>query len=171
MKTAGLYQNQNEVEVKTVEGYALSKGKEVQFCLCLVSAYLRPSNYQYRIKCYWNEIFVSEIFFFFNKVWTLFTNAVYIVWANAESIFLTVRSWPAEIKIDGHLGAAKAALWEGLNGVKRVAWNVQKINRVSWKRKKINHVTWFIFVQITVLFVAIPKLWTFIWCIWSIWYV
>ena len=32
---------------------------------------------------------------------------------------------------------------EGLNGVKRVAWNIQKINRVSW----------IIFVQITVLFV------------------
>ena len=42
---------------------------------------------------------------------------------------------------------------EGLNGVKRVAWNIQKINRVSWKREKINCVSWMIFVQITVLFV------------------
>ena len=42
---------------------------------------------------------------------------------------------------------------EGLNGVKRVAWNIQKINRVSWKREKINRVSWIIFVQITVLFV------------------
>ena len=49
MKTAGLYQNQNGVEVKTIEGYALNKGKEVQFCLCLASAYLRPSTYQDRI--------------------------------------------------------------------------------------------------------------------------
>lgn len=30
--------DQNEVEVRTVEGYALNRGKEVQFCLCLVSA-------------------------------------------------------------------------------------------------------------------------------------
>ena len=44
-------------------------------------------------------------------------------------------------------------LHEGLNGVKRVAWNIQKINRVSWKREKINRVSWIIFVQITVLFV------------------
>ena len=44
MKTAELYQNQNEVEVKTVEGCALNKGGEVQFCLCLASAYLRPST-------------------------------------------------------------------------------------------------------------------------------
>ena len=36
METAGLYQIQNEVGVRTVEGYALSRGKEVQFCLCLV---------------------------------------------------------------------------------------------------------------------------------------
>ena len=42
---------------------------------------------------------------------------------------------------------------EGLNGVKRVAWNIQKINRVSWKREKINRVSWISFVQITVLFV------------------
>ena len=42
---------------------------------------------------------------------------------------------------------------EGLNGVKRVAWNIQKINRVSRKREKINRVSWIIFVQITVLFV------------------
>ena len=41
--------------------------------------------------------------------------------------------------------------YEGLNGVKRVAWNVQKINRVSWKREKINRVSWIIFVQITML--------------------
>ena len=46
---AGLYQIQNEVEVKTVEGYALSRGKEVQFCLCLVSACLKKSTYQDRI--------------------------------------------------------------------------------------------------------------------------
>ena len=43
-------------------------------------------------------------------------------------------------------------VYEGLSGVKSVAWNVQKINRVSW----------IIFVQITVLFVAFPKLWTII---------
>ena len=50
MRTAGfIYQNQNEVEVKTVKGYALSKVKEVQFCLYLASAYLRPSTYQDRI--------------------------------------------------------------------------------------------------------------------------
>ena len=42
---------------------------------------------------------------------------------------------------------------ECLNGVRRVAWNIQKINRVSWKREKINRVSWIIFVQITVLFV------------------
>ena len=48
-ETAGLYQIQNEVEVRTAEGYALSRGKEVQFCLCLVSACLRTSNYQDRI--------------------------------------------------------------------------------------------------------------------------
>ena len=59
---------------------------------------------------------------------------------------------------------------EGLNRVKRVAWNVQKVNRVSWKREKINPVSWIIFVQITLLFVAVPKLWTIIWCIWSNWY-
>ena len=29
------------MEIKAVEGYALSKGKEVQFCLCLVSACLK----------------------------------------------------------------------------------------------------------------------------------
>ena len=45
------------------------------------------------------------------------------------------------------------SLEEGLNGVKRVAWNIQKINCVSWKREKINRVSWIIFVQITVLFV------------------
>lgn len=32
-ETAELYQIQNEVEVRTAEGYALSRGKEVQFCL------------------------------------------------------------------------------------------------------------------------------------------
>lgn len=37
-ETAGLYQIQNEVEARTVEGYALNRSKEVQFCLCLVSA-------------------------------------------------------------------------------------------------------------------------------------
>ena len=36
-------------------------------------------------------------------------------------------------------------VYEGLSGVKSVAWNVQKINRVSW----------IIFVQLTVLFVAL----------------
>ena len=168
MKTAGLYQNQNEVEVKTVEGYALSKGKEVQFCLCLVSAYLRPSNYQYRIKCYWNEIFVSEIFFFFNKVWTLFTNAVYIVWANAESIFLTVRRWPAELT--AILARPKQPCERVSMGLSVWRETSKKLTLCREKGNKINHVTWFIFVQITVLFVAIPKLWTFIWCIWSIWY-
>ena len=45
METAGLYQIQSEVEVKAVEGYALGKGKEVQFCLCLVSACLKTSTY------------------------------------------------------------------------------------------------------------------------------
>ena len=45
---------------------------------------------------------------------------------------------------------------EGLNGVKRVELNIQKINRVSWKREKINRVSWIIFVQITVLFGAFP---------------
>ena len=29
---------------------------------------------------------------------------------------------------------SQALCKEGLNGVKRVAWNIQKINRVSWKR-------------------------------------
>ena len=48
---------------------------------------------------------------------------------------------------------------EGLNGVKHVAWNVQQINHVSWKREKINQrLSWIFFVQITVLFVAFPKL-------------
>ena len=41
---------------------------------------------------------------------------------------------------------------EDLNGVKHVAWNVQKLNRVSWKSEKIYRVSWTIFVQITVLF-------------------
>ena len=67
-------------------------------------------------------------------------------------------------------GIARMSLFEGLNGVKRVAWNVQKISRVSWKREKINRVSWIILVQITVLFVAFPKLWTIIWCMWSIWF-
>ena len=46
-------------------------------------------------------------------------------------------------------------VYEGLSEVKSVASNVQEIKRVSWKREKINRVSWIIFVQITVLFVAL----------------
>ena len=35
METEELYQIQSEVEVETVVGYALSTGREVQFCLLL----------------------------------------------------------------------------------------------------------------------------------------
>ena len=54
---------------------------------------------------------------------------------------------------DAFLDSLMKSHHEGLNGVKRVAWNIQKINRVSWKREKINRVSWIIYVQITVLFV------------------
>ena len=46
-------------------------------------------------------------------------------------------------------------VYEGLSGVKSVAWNVQEIKRVSRIREKINRVSWIIFIQITVLFVAL----------------
>ena len=49
---AELYQIQNEVEEETVEGYTLNRGKEVRFCLCLVSACLRTSTDQGRISIF-----------------------------------------------------------------------------------------------------------------------
>ena len=51
-----------------------------------------------------------------------------------------------------HSSKEKEGINEGLNGVKRVAWNVQKVNRMSWKREKIKRVPRIIFVHITVLF-------------------
>ena len=57
IETAGLYQIQNEKE--TVEGFALGRGKIVQFCLCLFSACLKTTTYQDRIsiprfqRCCW----------------------------------------------------------------------------------------------------------------------
>ena len=41
METEELYQIQSKVEVETVVGYALSTGREVQFCLCLVIQFVK----------------------------------------------------------------------------------------------------------------------------------
>ena len=49
LETAELYHIQNEVELETVEGNTLNRGREVRFCLCSVSACLRTSTDQGRI--------------------------------------------------------------------------------------------------------------------------
>ena len=90
-----------------------------------------------------------------------------VIPARSKALICTRKRKPDD---SGRSSKMASSCQEGLNGVKRVAWNVQKINRVSWKREKINRVSWIIFVQISVLFVAFPKLWTIIWCMWSIWY-